>query len=262
MNTQQIRFDDGAAYERGMGGWSVPAGEIFLDWVKPPQALRWLDVGCGNGVFSELAMRRCQPTSMNGIDPSPAQISYAQSRPGAKGATFQLGDAMALPFGDDSFDIATMALVIFFVPDPAKGVAEMARSVRPGGIVAAYAWDILGGGFPFHPVQAAMRGMGMKTPFPPSVDAANIDRLQALWTGANLTAVETRTIDVTRIFPDFDSFWDVSTNSSALRPVLAAMDPSQLQQLRDATKANLTLAPDGSITYQARANAVKGTVKP
>ena len=46
-----------------------------------------------------------------------------------------------------------MALVIFFVPEPAKGVAEMARVVRPGGTVAAYAWDMLGGGFPLEPIR-------------------------------------------------------------------------------------------------------------
>ena len=55
---------------------------------------------------------------------------------------------MALPFQDNSFDLAVMALVIFFVPDPAKGVAEMVRVVSPGGTVAAYAWDMAGGGFP------------------------------------------------------------------------------------------------------------------
>ena len=48
---------------------------------------------------------------------------------------------MALPFADASFDIAVMALVIQFVPDPAKGVAEMARVVRRGGWVTAYVWD-------------------------------------------------------------------------------------------------------------------------
>jgi hypothetical protein len=41
---------------------------------------------------------------------------------------------------------ARLRWVIFFVPDPAKGVAEMTRLVRPGGIIATYAWDMFGGG--------------------------------------------------------------------------------------------------------------------
>ena len=56
-----------------------------------------------------------------------------------------------LPFPESRFDAAVMALVIFFVPDPAKGVAEMVRVVGPGGTVAAYAWDIVGGGSPTSP---------------------------------------------------------------------------------------------------------------
>ena len=46
---------------------------------------------------------------------------------------------MALPYTDDQFDEAVMPLVIFFVPEPAKGVSEMVRVVAPGGVVAAYA---------------------------------------------------------------------------------------------------------------------------
>ena len=53
---------------------------------------------------------------------------------------------MALPFPDERFDSAVMALVIFFARDPATGVAEMRRVVRPGGTVASYIWDMLGGG--------------------------------------------------------------------------------------------------------------------
>ena len=51
--TDQIRFDDVAAYERYMGEWSRLAGETFLDWLAPKPGLRWLDVGCGNGAFTE-----------------------------------------------------------------------------------------------------------------------------------------------------------------------------------------------------------------
>ena len=68
---------------------------------------------------------------------------------------------MALPFPADTFDVAIMALVIYFVPDPAKGVAEMTRVVRPGGAVAAYAWDILGGGFTLEPLRIELREMGL-----------------------------------------------------------------------------------------------------
>ena len=68
--TTEIRFDDGAAYERYMGKWSQLAGEAFLDWLAPAPGLRWLDVGCGNGAFTEMLAERCAPASVKGIDPS------------------------------------------------------------------------------------------------------------------------------------------------------------------------------------------------
>ncbi len=143
MGEPAIRFDDGAAYERMMGVWSRLAGEIFLDWLAPRARLRWIDVGCGNGAFTELLAERCAPVEVQGIDPSDAQLAFARARPAARVAEFRQGDAMALPFPDNRFDAAVMALVIFFVPDPEKGVAEMVRVVRPGGTVATYAWDVL-----------------------------------------------------------------------------------------------------------------------
>src|SRR5215470_4229097 len=98
MAELQIRFDDGAAYERMMGKWSRLAGEIFLDWLAPPSGLRWLDVGCGNGAFTELIVERCAPFETQGVDPHEAQLAVARGRQGARGAVFLPGDAMALPF--------------------------------------------------------------------------------------------------------------------------------------------------------------------
>ena len=80
MAEPQIRFDDGAGYERMMGKWSRLAGEVFLDWLQPPSGLRWIDVGCGNGAFTELLAERCAPAEIQGVDPSEAQLAFARSR--------------------------------------------------------------------------------------------------------------------------------------------------------------------------------------
>jgi hypothetical protein len=54
-------FTDGKVYERLMGRWSRLVAEAFLDWLNAPKNLRWLDVGCGNGAFTEELITRCAP---------------------------------------------------------------------------------------------------------------------------------------------------------------------------------------------------------
>ncbi|HKX07667.1 MAG TPA: class I SAM-dependent methyltransferase [Stellaceae bacterium] len=260
MAETQIRFEDGAGYERMMGVWSRLAGNIFIDWVAPSAGLKWIDVGCGNGAFTELLIERCAPAEVQGIDPSEAQLAFARGRPAARMADFHKGDAMALPFSENRFDAAAMALVIFFVPTPAKGIAEMARVVSPGGTVAAYAWDILGGGFPLEPVRAEMRAMGLQPANPPSVSAAALDALQELWTRAGLRDVATREISVERTFADFDDFWATSLLSASLGSAIAGMPTADRERLKAGVRARLTADTAGRITFGARANAVKGRV--
>lgn len=260
MNTPTIRFEDGAAYEQGMGRWSRVAGETFLDWIAAAPGGRWIDVGCGSGAFTELVTQYCGPAEVHGIDPADAQLAYARTRPGAQGAVFQQGDAMALPYASGRFDAAVMALVIFFVPDPARGVAEMARVVRPGGLVAAYAWDMMSGGFPFEPIQAELRAIGIMPPRPPSVSASRMDELEALWAGAGITAIETKPIAVRRDFRDFDDYWAQSTLTGSIRPTLAAMSPDDVARLRSRVRERLATTEAGSISYTATANAIKGLV--
>jgi SAM-dependent methyltransferase len=258
--TNQIRFDDGAAYERYMGQWSRLAGETFLDWLAPKSGLRWLDVGCGNGAFTEMLVERCAPISVQGLDPSEEQLAYARTRPHSRVAQFRQGDAMALPFPGDAFDAAVMPLVIFFVPDPSKGVAEMARVVCPGGTVTAYAWDMVGGGFPYEALHVEMRWLGVEVPTPPSPDASRIDAMRELWTGAGLVRVETRAITVERTFIDFDNYWTTILGGPSVGPQLAAMASRELALLKARMRARLPADATGRITYSGRANAVKGRV--
>ena len=256
-----IRFTDGAAYERYMGAWSQLAGRAFLSWLSPAGGGRWLDVGCGNGAFTELLIECVSPSSVDGVDPSEAQIAFARSRPAGKIATFQAGNAMALPFGDDAFDAAVMPLVIAFVPDPLKGVTEMARVVRAGGIVSAYMWDSASSGFPYHSLMTEMRAMGVAIPQPPSPHASNTDALRALWAEAGLDAIETREIHIERTFASFAEYWEIIRGGPSVGPPLAAMAPDALAQLEARMRNILPTKADGTITYAAAAQAVKGAAR-
>lgn len=257
LDDAAVRFDDGAAYEQFMGDWSRRAGSAFLEWLAPAPGARWVDVGCGNGAFTQLLVERCAPAAVQGIDPSEEQLAYARTRL-AGAASFERGDAMALPCADGTFDAAVMALVIFFVPDPALGVAEMARVVRPGGSVSAYAWDITGGGFPYAALQDELAALGAPPQWPPSVDAARLDRLRELWAGAGLVDLETREITVHRTYADFDTYWQIARTGPRLQPRLAAMPAVDKDALKARLRSRLGAAPDGSITCSARANAIRG----
>jgi SAM-dependent methyltransferase len=260
MAEPQIRFDDGAGYERMMGKWSRLAGEVFLDWLKPAAGLRWIDVGCGNGAFTELLTERCAPKEIQGVDPSDAQLDFARARHTAGVAHFRLGDAMALPFADRSFDAAAMALVIFFVPDPPEAVAEMARVVRPGGLIASYAWDIEGGGFPAEPILAELRAIGFPPIRPPSSAASRMENLHALWSGAGLEAIETREITVQRTYADFEDFWTTVLLGASVKATVAKMATEDVAALKEKLRARLHARHGGPITTDARANAIRGRV--
>jgi len=260
MESSEIKFTDGAAYERYMGVWSRTAGDLFLDWLKPAPGLRWLDVGCGNGAFTERIADFCAPASIHGIDPSEAQLEFARLRPALRSAVFQKADAMALPFPVSAFDAAVMPLVIFFVPDPAKGVAEMARVVAPGGIVSAYAWDMPGGGFPYAMLQEEIKAMGLalaRTPYP---EASRIDAMRDYWSQAGLRSIDTRAFIVRRTFSGFDDYWETILGGPSVRPTLVAMSGDEIGILQKRLRARL--APDTSapFTLEARCHAVRGTV--
>jgi SAM-dependent methyltransferase len=259
MAEHGIRFEDGAAYQELMGIWSRLAGEIFLDWLAPPLGLRWIDVGCGNGAFTELLIERCAPAEVHGIDPSEGQLAFARTRSAARMATFHRGDALKLPFPAQRFDAAVMALVVVFLPNPAKGIEEMVRVVRPGGMVASYIWDLPGGGFPLDPLIVEMRAMNLPLASPPEPGASQMQALRDLWHGAGIEIVDTREITVHRTFTDFEEFWRIALTSSSGRSI-TALPSGEIDELKGRVRERLAADGSGRITRAARANAIKGQV--
>jgi demethylmenaquinone methyltransferase/2-methoxy-6-polyprenyl-1,4-benzoquinol methylase len=98
---------------------------------------RAIDIATGTGKVAADLHRRVQPGGeVLGVDISPGMIGIARRRfDGRAGLTFVVGDALALPAPDASFDAATIAFGMRNLPDYRQGFAEMRRVVRPGGRV-------------------------------------------------------------------------------------------------------------------------------
>ncbi len=254
----EVRFSDGASYDLMMGPWSRSVGELFLDWLDPATGLNWIDVGCGSGAFTSLVVETCAPASVLGIDPSQAQLDFAHRRGLPPVARFELGDATSLPVADRSVDVAVAALVVHFMPDPVAGVREMARATKAGGLVAAYAWDLMNGGFPYDDLYSRMASSGYPPPAPPSPAAADAVTLLRTWEAAGLVDIEQRTLTVTRQFADFDDYWRTAITSPRIAAALQRVPRDDFAKLRDEVEAAVPRGPEGSVIPKATANAVKG----
>ncbi|GAA2119883.1 class I SAM-dependent methyltransferase [Kitasatospora saccharophila] len=100
-----------------------------------------LDLGCGDGLLLELLAGQ-RGRRLAGIDLSPQAVALARRRPALAGARLEVGRAQRLPFADDSFDACASHLALMLMGDAEQVVAEVARVLAPGGVLAC----VLGGG--------------------------------------------------------------------------------------------------------------------
>jgi len=263
MTERQDVWADGAAYEPYVGRWSRLVAREFLDWLAMPPRSRWLDVGCGTGALSQAILTVAAPITVKGVDQSAGYVAFAREQVIDERARFEVADARALPFETATYDAAVSGLVLNFIPDQPKAVAEMARVTRPGGTVAAYVWDYAGemklmrhfwdAAVALNP---AARDLDEGRRFP----ICRPGPLARLFRDAGLKAVETRAIDVPTDFRDFDDYWSPFLGGQAPAPGYAmALTEEQRAALRERIRAGLPIAADGSIHLIARAWAVHGT---
>jgi ubiquinone/menaquinone biosynthesis C-methylase UbiE len=258
MTASPYLFNNAAAYDRYMARWSRAVGEIFLDWLDAPRGARWLDVGCGTGVFTAVILERCAPQYVVAVDPAVAQIDHARAEPVGARADFHVADAQALPFASERFDVVSAALVMNFVPDRAQALAEMHRVTRPGGLIAAYVWDFAADLSPSGPLRRALHGAGVDVAPVPGTASSGLEALRALFAGAGLEEVVTRVIEVAMPFPDFEAFWHAQALSyGPLAKTVATLPESTLEQVREAMRADLVPRGDGQLEYRSRAHAIR-----
>lgn len=144
-----------------------------------------LEVGCGTGVITaELA--RLGRTRVVGLDHDPAMLGFAHEQSG--GPIYVRGDAHALPFPDETFDIVVCHYLLLWLADPVRGAQEMARVARSGGWVLACAEPDYGGRIDHPPELAALGRLQAESLRRQDADPEIGRRLGELFTAANLQA--------------------------------------------------------------------------
>jgi SAM-dependent methyltransferase len=263
-NTKSALWSSGDAYEQYMGRWSRCVAPHFLDWLSVSSDSEWIDVGCGTGVLSSTILARCAPSSVAGIDPSEAFVEAAQSQISDPRFTCRKGSGEALPFEENEFAVAVSGLVLNFVGDKSKAVAEMKRVVRPGGKVALYVWDYAG-----H-MQIMRYFFDAATEMDPGAREfddgvkAPICRpgpLAGLFKEVGLADIEVQGLDIPTAFENFDDYWTPFLGGTGSAPkYCTSLSPEAQARLHEKLRNRLPTGPQGEILLAARAWAVKGRV--
>ena len=277
MTQPAVRADvwaAGAFYEPYVGRWSRLVAPEFISWMGVKNGREWLDVGCGTGALTEAILHGARPKSVVGIEQSPGFVEYAKShvrapdlsfRLGNKAAiSFRIGDAVSLPVLGETMDATAAALVLNFVEEPQRAVAEMTRVTRRGGTVGAYVWDYAG------KMELLRTFWDAAVALDPSAGELDEGRkfskcreapLAQLFIVAGLKNVVTRSIDVPLHFRDFDDYWTPFLGGQGPAPsYVASLDRERRELLRETIRESLPVRRDGTIRLTARAWAVKGSV--
>jgi SAM-dependent methyltransferase len=256
-------FSNTEAYENLGGRWSTPLARLFLDFTGVHDGERALDVGCGTGVLCRAVLDAAPGSEVTGVDPSEPFIEYARAHNSNPRASYEIGNAMALPYPDAHFGQALSICVFQYIPDQEKGAGEMRRVTRPGGTVAASTWGSEGGfDWPasfweeVYKLDPAARKL-----YGPS-DLLKRGEFTALWDAAGLENVEETGLEFRVEYTSFEDYWLPFLESvGSVGAYIQNLSPEGMEALGEALRKRfLGEKPDGPFTLGARAWAVRGTV--
>jgi len=256
-------WERGDPYERYVGRWSRAVAPKFLSWLGIPAGKRWLDVGCGTGALAAAILDQCAPAAVTAVEPS-AGFRETAMRNLAGRASVQGAGAAKLPLADRAVDVVVSGLVLNFIPELPAALREMERVAAAGGTVAAYVWDYAGkmelmrafwDAAAELDAGAAALDEGKRFPL------CRPEALEQALAGAGLRGIAVSPLDVATRFSSFDDYWQPFLGGQGPAPsyAMSLAEPARVK-LREALRARLPAAADGSIALVARAWAVRGAV--
>lgn len=197
---------DPQSYTKFMGRFSGPLARKFVEAVGLTPGQRALDVGCGTGELTHVLVDRVGVDAVAAVDPSASLIEALHHA--YPTLTVKLAGAEDLPFADAEFDVVLAQLVVLFMADPVRGLAEMIRTVKPGGVVAANVWDHGGGKGPLSPFWDAARSIDPNAPDESHMTGVREGQLAALFEQAGLVDLTSTVLTVSLHCETFEDWWN------------------------------------------------------
>lgn len=242
------------SYDRLMGRYSVQLVPQMLELAGVRAGQAALDVGSGPGALTTGLVGALGAEHVVAVDPSaPFVAANRQRNPGVE---VHQGSAEELPFDSERFDVALAQLVVHFMSDPVAGLREMARVVRPGGVVAACVWDHGGGRSPVAGFWHVARTLDPAVHDESDFNGAREGHLATLFNAAGLDDLQDAVLSAALDYDDFDTWWEPFTfGVGPVGEYLASRDERGRDALRDGCRELLGAPP---FTVSAEAWAVRG----
>jgi ubiquinone/menaquinone biosynthesis C-methylase UbiE len=257
-------FAMSAGYERFMGRWSRLLAPAYIAFSGVKDGDRVLDVGTGTGSLASAVEARMPTSEIVAIDPSEGFLAYAQKNAKTKRLRYEVGDAQALKFKDASFDNTLALLVMNFVPDHNKAIAEMRRVTRPQGFVSACVWDYDAG------MQMLRFFWDEVVALDPAIEPkderhmklSRQGQLGELWRKAGLSNIKEDSLVIDQAYSSFDDYWSPFTSGAGPGGAyVVSLSEDRRQQLEARMRKRLLGdRQDGSFTLKAKAWCVLGEV--
>src|SRR5262245_27360313 len=257
-------FTVSAGYEHFMGRWSRLLAPRFIEFAAVKNGHRVLDVGTGTGSVAAAVEAGMPESELIGIDPSEAFIAYAQKNAKSARARFEVGDAQALNFKDASFDHTLALLVMNFIPDHSKAIAEMRRVTRAQAIVSACVWDYDAGMqmLRFFWDEAVAVDPAVEPRDERHMKLSRQGQLGDLWRKAGLINVQEAPLVIDQAYPSFNDYWESFTKGAGPGGAyVVSLSADRRRQLEARMRKRLLGdRQDGPFTLTARAWCVRGEV--
>jgi ubiquinone/menaquinone biosynthesis C-methylase UbiE len=211
-NMEELVFDREAAaeYDRAFAHVTRYFMPFVLRAARVARGMHVLDIAAGTGLSAEAALSAVGPTGhVTAADVSPAMAEKARERLGeARNVSVLVEDAQALSFPNETFDVVVCNLGLMFFPEPAQGLSEFRRVLRPSGRAAVSVNTVPKRSYN-HQINVILTRYvpGLAEAVTRTFSLGEESRLEELFRECGFSQIETRTVKHTFVLPSFDAYY-------------------------------------------------------